>query len=464
LNQRAKDTISVLVIILVDMLSLYLAIFLASKVREHLPDFIDIREFNFIFKDENYYIYILFIFIIIFFYEKLYTIRLTFWDETRKLFKAITLGIIFTLALVTLDRVDEDISRLTLLFIYLFALFIFPIFRYRAKKILYNSSIYSKDLVIVSNNRVEAKEIADALRAEFNLGYRVVKLVLFKKIISKREIEIVSKLQNIYGTVIVCEDNRVREKSINQLQEYVEKIFFLPSLKNVAFLNSKIEYLFDSQIFIVTLENNLKKFHNKFIKNLFDKLLAILLLPLLLPVVVIVAIIIKITTKSSAFFIQKRLGEANYDFNCIKFQTMYPDGDKMLENFFRDNPIENEHWKMYKKIKGVDPRVTKIGRFLRKTSLDELPQIFNVLIGNMSFVGPRPYLEHEIPDMRGKKDTILIAKPGITGMWQVMGRNDLSFEKRVELDEWYVRNWSLWFDIVLLFKTIKVVLGRNGAY
>jgi undecaprenyl-phosphate galactose phosphotransferase len=437
---------------------------LASWMRKYLPNFVDIGEFNFIFKDDNYYIYILFIFIVIFFYEKLYTIRLTFWDETKKLFKAITLSIIFTLALVTLDRVDEDISRLTLLFIYIFALFIFPLFRYKIKKLLYKKSIYSKNLVIVSNSEIEAKRIEEALRIEFNLGYKISKIIIFSTVISEREIEIISTLKNIYGVVVICEDNKTREDTINHIQEHVKKIFFLPSLKNVAFLNSKIEYLFDSQTFIITLENNLKKNHNKCVKNLFDKLLVLLLLPILLPIITIITFAIKINTKNNAFFLQKRLGKNNYDFKCIKFQTMYLNGDDMLKVFFKKNPKELEYWKKYKKIKGDDPRVTKIGKFLRKTSLDELPQIFNVLIGNMSFVGPRPYLAREIPDMKGKKDIILIAKPGITGMWQVMGRNNLSFEKRIELDEWYVRNWSLWFDIVLLFKTANVVINKKGAF
>jgi undecaprenyl-phosphate galactose phosphotransferase len=121
-------------------------------------------------------------------------------------------------------------------------------------------------------------------------------------------------------------------------------------------------------------------------------------------------------------------------------------------------------WNKYKKLKDYDPRLTKIGKFLRRTSLDELPQIFNVLKGEMSLFGPRPYLPDEECEMNDCIDLILLTRPGITGLWQVSGRNELAFKDRLKLDAWYVLNWSLWLDIVILFKTIRVVLSREGAY
>ncbi len=137
---------------------------------------------------------------------------------------------------------------------------------------------------------------------------------------------------------------------------------------------------------------------------------------------------------------------------------------KCLMNILKKNPGAKEDWIKYKKIRGDDPRVTKMGKFLRKWSLDELPQVWNVLRGDMSLVGPRPYLPREEMDMKDYKDYILFTKPGITGLWQVTGRNKLLFKDRLKLDTWYVLNWSLWLDIVILFKTVKVVLKREGAY
>jgi undecaprenyl-phosphate galactose phosphotransferase len=143
---------------------------------------------------------------------------------------------------------------------------------------------------------------------------------------------------------------------------------------------------------------------------------------------------------------------------------MHVNADKLLEKYFVENAAAKEEWARYAKLKQYDPRVTKIGKMLRKYSLDELPQIVNVLRGEMSLVGPRPYLPREIIDMGHYKNIILETIPGITGLWQVSGRNALTFKERLHMDCWYVRNWSFWLDIVMLIKTVKVVAGKSGAY
>jgi len=143
---------------------------------------------------------------------------------------------------------------------------------------------------------------------------------------------------------------------------------------------------------------------------------------------------------------------------------MYKDGDAKLQDYLDQHPEAKKEWEEFKKLKGFDPRVTKIGKFLRKTSLDELPQLINVIKGEMSLVGPRPYLPREREDMEDYFSTITVAKPGITGLWQVSGRNELTFKERLILDAWYVQNWSLWLDIVILFKTVKVLIKGEGAY
>jgi undecaprenyl-phosphate galactose phosphotransferase len=143
---------------------------------------------------------------------------------------------------------------------------------------------------------------------------------------------------------------------------------------------------------------------------------------------------------------------------------MFPNADAMLDEYFKKFPDRLEEWVQFKKIRGDDPRVTRIGKFLRATSLDELPQIFNVLMGHMSLVSPRPYLPREEADMKDAIDIILLTAPGITGLWQVRGRSELDFETRLQLDTWYVLNWSMWADIEILFKTIRVVFFRKGAF
>ncbi len=203
---------------------------------------------------------------------------------------------------------------------------------------------------------------------------------------------------------------------------------------------------------------------NESIKRIFDITVSILLLPVVLPIIGIIAILIKLDSEGPVFFIQERLGKNGRKFRCIKFRTMYINNEEILDRYLRENPDKKEEWYRFKKLKSYDPRVTRIGKFLRKTSLDELPQIFNVLKGDMSLVGPRPYLPKEEKDMGYFKNTILLTKPGITGLWQVSGRNELEFKIRLILDERYVLNWSFWLDLLIMLKTVKVVLKREGAY
>ena len=138
--------------------------------------------------------------------------------------------------------------------------------------------------------------------------------------------------------------------------------------------------------------------------------------------------------------------------------------EQILKKHLEANPEAKRQWAKYAKLRDNDPRITHIGRLLRKFSLDELPQIFNVLKGEMSLAGPRPYLPREIEKLHNHADSILLARPGITGLWQVSGRNEIDFEGRLQLDSWYVRNWSLWLDITLLIRTVGVVFSRRGAY
>ena len=463
MNQRIKNLLFIFLLALSDFIIVYATLLLAYFTRNHLSLYFDVPTLTFETDKAIYYIYVSMIFVFIFGRDKLYTLRLTFWDEAKIILRSVTLGLLFTLALVTLNSSANDISRLTLLITWVYLIFLLPILRHQVKKFLFKIKLYQNKLVIVTDDLVKADDVKKAIESESNFGYIIKEIIKYNEIITDDQIAHL-KSKKPAGIVVINDNQLLREESINKLQHIVRKIFFLPSAKNIAFLNSRIEFLFDSQMFLVKLDNNLNRLTNKIFKNLFDIVLAIIAIPILLPIVGIIAILIRRTTRESAFFAQERLGQDDTVFKCIKFQTMHPNGDALLEEFFKSNPTEAEHWKEFKKIKGDDPRVTKIGKFLRKTSLDELPQIFNVLNGTMSFVGPRPYLEREIEDMQGRDETIRIAKPGITGMWQVMGRNDLSFEKRTELDEWYVRNWSLWFDIVLLTKTIKVVLGKGGAY
>ncbi|MEO9827245.1 MAG: sugar transferase [Paracoccaceae bacterium] len=198
-------------------------------------------------------------------------------------------------------------------------------------------------------------------------------------------------------------------------------------------------------------------------KRCADTLLAFAGLLALLPLFSLVCIAIKATTPGPMFYGHKRIGHRGKTFKCWKFRTMVADGDAVLRAHFDQCPDARKEWETSRKLSN-DPRVTALGHVLRKYSVDELPQLLNVLQGDMSFVGPRPVVEDELEMYGPFAADYLAARPGITGLWQTSGRSDTSYEFRVALDNRYVREWSFFADIKILLKTIPVVVGARGSY
>jgi lipopolysaccharide/colanic/teichoic acid biosynthesis glycosyltransferase len=198
-------------------------------------------------------------------------------------------------------------------------------------------------------------------------------------------------------------------------------------------------------------------------KRIFDVALAIAIFPIVTLMILVIGALIALTSHGPIFFRQRRIGQHGRDFWIWKFRTMHPRADWILAEHLKRNPAAREEWNQTHKLR-VDPRITQLGRVLRKTSLDELPQILNVLAGEMSFVGPRPIVHAEAVKYAERFPYYLAAVPGITGLWQVSGRCDVSYEARTLLDETYVCKWSMIRDIWILLKTPREVFNRNGAY
>lgn len=195
------------------------------------------------------------------------------------------------------------------------------------------------------------------------------------------------------------------------------------------------------------------------LKAVTDYAIVIAAAPFWLAVVMVVAAVIKINEPSeSVFFKQKRIGRFGRPFNCYKFRSMHKNWRKILDDYLERNPAEVRHFAKFHKYE-FDPRITKVGGFIRRTSLDELPQLFNVLRLEMSLVGPRPYMFYEKRQIGKNLGKITRVRPGLTGLWQVSGRNEISFDDRVQIDCEYVENLSVWGDIKILFKTIGIVLN-----
>jgi exopolysaccharide production protein ExoY len=193
-----------------------------------------------------------------------------------------------------------------------------------------------------------------------------------------------------------------------------------------------------------------------------DFTLAATALIILLPVFLLIALIIWLHDRGPPVFAHRRIGKAGKTFPCLKFRTMVMDAEQRLADILRSDPDAAEEWKRHQKLL-VDPRITPIGNLLRKTSLDEVPQLFNVLVGQMSLVGPRPIVENEIPRYGRYFEHYCRVRPGITGLWQVSGRNDISYRRRVVMDTVYCRTKSIALDLSILTRTVPAVLKRRGA-
>ncbi|MFP4097378.1 MAG: exopolysaccharide biosynthesis polyprenyl glycosylphosphotransferase [Alphaproteobacteria bacterium] len=255
-----------------------------------------------------------------------------------------------------------------------------------------------------------------------------------------------------------------RDSVLKLLADENVRFAIVPVISHMSLYHSRSLYFFGNDVMLMeTREFYLSSFQ-KFIKRCVDIIgSAIGLFLCALPMLAVALLLKREKKNQSVFYNGARIGEYGATFHCWKFRTMEPDPDHLLETYLANNPEENENWERYFKLEN-DPRIkSKTAKFLRQTSIDELPQLWNVLKGDMSLVGPRPILPNEMDSYGDNLDQYVSVKPGLTGLWQVSGRNQTSFNRRIVLDGWYVRNWSFWGDIVIILKTFYVVITRSGA-
>ena len=235
----------------------------------------------------------------------------------------------------------------------------------------------------------------------------------------------------------------------------------VPTIDGLPVSAFSSHYFFTHDVMLLVYDNNLARPVSRFIKTLFDQLVALVLLLALSPLFLALAFLVR-ADGGPVLFGHKRIGENGRYFRCLKFRSMVTNSDAVLQQVLSTDSEARREWEATHKLHN-DPRITAIGRVLRKTSLDELPQLLNVLRGEMSLVGPRPIIDAEIPRYGRDISYYFETRPGITGLWQVSGRSNTTYDHRVRLDVWYVRNWSLWHDIAILMKTLPAVLRKEGA-
>ena len=383
------------------------------------------------------------IMIFLFFYQGIYSRRYDFWHESRILVKSCFLGLLLSLALLALIKVNYEFSRASFILSFAFMAVVLPLLKLVTKRKLFKFGLWQKRAKILG----EGEEFESAVLGSAYLGY-------------------VRALGRDYDVLFIG-GSRLEASALNELIESNirenKEILFTPVLRSYDFTQTDIYSIFASRTSLFAIRNSLKSPLNLALKRGLDLALIFLALPLLVPIFGIIALMMKLKEpEGRIFFSHQRMGFGGKPFGCLKFRSMRENGDEILAQYLKQNPQEVEYFEKYHKYEH-DPRITKLGDFLRKSSLDELPQLINVLKGEMSIVGPRPCAQYERKDMGEYADLILAVKPGITGLWQVSGRSDVDFATRAGMDAWYMKNWSIWNDIVIILKTFKVVLAREGA-
>lgn len=402
-----------------------------------------------------------------------YTYRKPFWSELKEMLR--TLAILAVVELATIAFSKLYFSRYLWVLTWIITLFLLPFLRVMLKNYLIKTKIFLKDTIIIGGGQ-NAIDAYYALMSEPYLGLKVKYFIALNKdnSLDNLGVPIINEVrQGIWELVtkesdqfiIALEDNEI--DSQNRWLRYLSKknyrsISVIPTLRGLPLYSTNMSFLFSYEVMLLRVNNNLAKRSSRIMKRCMDIFGSLALIIILSPLLLSLYLLIR-RDGGNAIYGHERVGQNKKLFKCLKFRSMVLDSDKVLDEILASDSKARAEWEKDFKLRN-DPRITPIGAFIRRTSLDELPQLFNVLIGQMSLVGPRPVVMDELAYYKEDVDYYLMAKPGMTGLWQVSGRNNVDYDTRVYFDSWYVKNWSLWNDIAILFKTIQVVRKEDGAY
>ena len=267
--------------------------------------------------------------------------------------------------------------------------------------------------------------------------------------------------------VILVPDDRTNANPndlIDQLVGADIAVAIVPSLRRLPLYGLSTNYFFGKDLLLLQVRNNLARLPQRIFKRSLDIIGAVILGVLLAPVLLVFAFMIWREDNGPVFFRQTRVGRSGRDFTCWKFRTMVVDAEAQMARWEKENPILLARYCESNFKLASDPRITRIGGWMRRKSLDELPQLINVILGDMSLVGPRPLLRRELPDYGAVISLYERVRPGITGLWQISGRSHTTFAERISYDEWYIKNWTVWYDLVIMLQTIWVLVRGEGAY
>lgn len=409
-----------------------------------------------------------------------YNRRRQLWQEIGDVAAVIAVVMLLDAALLYLLKVN--FSRAWVISSWLLVAITVPCVRLAFKRVSLSMGGWRQPTVIIGTGAL-ARETATAHAGDVHVGYDIVGFIDPKAHdsdpeeaidIGGRRVPIIALDPASHGlpgwlgrphVIFALEINQIveQENLIERISLTHGDIDMISPVRGLPINNAKATHFFSYDILSLRISNNLARPWSQMLKRLFDILGAAALIVVLAPIIAILAAKLKLEG-GSVFFGHTRVGRRGQLFKCLKFRSMVHNSAEVLARILAEDPAARAEWDKTYKLKN-DPRVTPFGQFLRKSSLDELPQLFNVLKGEMSLVGPRPVVPDELERYGESKVYYLEVRPGLTGLWQISGRSDLDYDQRVNLDTWYVRNWTLWYDILILFKTVLVVPSKaSGAY
>lgn len=396
-------------------------------------------------------------------------------ETMRDIFLSVFYGWIASIITIYFLQAGMRTSRLFIILFGIFSLCNVCIIRYAVLKFLKRKNIFCEPVIVIGAG-LTAERLIKFSEEDLGYRYKIVGLIddhpvskilpeKFKILGGFSDAKKIIRREKVQSVLIAAPgiSKEQLQNLISDIQPRVKNISFIPDLIGTPMASVDASILFSEKILMLNLRNNLSRRYNRIFKRIFDLTATIFGGLLILPFIFFIALAVAVDNRGRIIFAHKRVGLHGKKFFCYKFQTMIKDAEKVLEKYLEENPDAKKEWEESFKLTN-DPRVTKLGNFLRRTSLDELPQLWNVIRGDMSLVGPRPIVEKEIVRYGENIREYYMVLPGITGMWQVSGRSDTTYAERVAMDTWYVRNWSVWIDIMYLFKTVKAVLAEKGAY
>lgn len=411
------------------------------------------------------YIWQIGIYLFFYFYFKLFHSRMVTSNEAYLILKANFLALITIFSIIFLLKEGDSYSRLYVVLFFLLNSLI-PISVYVIKRRMMMMPWLREDIIVVCDTS-GYENTKQWFEKDNAFGFDVMHYIFIdkKEINGKQEVETVLNTCD-FNTAVVAIDNYSIHRTfyyMEYLQHHVNRVVVLPRMAKIPLLNAEVFTSINHRGLAFSTRNNLLNPVDKMFKMIFDFTMTIILIIVFSPLLIILYILVYVTTKGKPIFKHERIGKDGKAFDVYKFRTMHPNARQILEVLLESDDNIRKEWEKEFKLKD-DPRITKMGAFLRKTSLDELPQLINVIRMEMSLVGPRPIVFDEIKKYGEYFNYFKAVKPGITGLWQISGRNDVDYDERVQLDTWYVRNWSIEQDLIILMKTIVTVLFRKGSY